>query len=653
MSIATSRGARLAGCLLTGLLLVSCGGGGGGGTGDPSLFVNPGPLKVLWVNAQKRDDWERNATIEIRFSAPLSKKCLKPGVIEKAIQIGIVSATGRTPAEGSFYFPVVKGKEQRDRLIFDPTRTSQSANLACADKPNGLQPLTTYDISIPTPATSKKFLTSTSNDAIVEPFDSFFTTGERYVKELTAPRYVGIDGQGSLGFSPVRKLNGEVVYNVNVTVVFDEAMDPSTFELDNTILMKNETISASSGVYVGVPGAFVPDPCGRTWTFVPSFSFGGGGYDVAVILTTGLKDLAGNPVENPQSIRFRTEVRPNIPLVRVVNEFFDNTVYRDTPNTTADWGILKAGVLQAGAVTTSVVPVSLQPSQYGGLGVRTRVANHPFAQEGTPGVGHDQWVYFQGNMGAANAVTGVGWGPSSNLIYSANYSTVAVTLGHTQGDSLSTNMTNNFDVGQPVTVYSGGYVIPYHGGSIDPPCQTDACAAGYWPLPNFTNFFEYNGKNNLILDIDTNQGKTYQITRIYFGPATFPNTHTFAATGQNTGTLLEPAVTDMQFTMKRRTTIARSLFYDAGNDPPDYSAPIISPPSQSGGTSATLEFEGAKGVLFGNVYIPDPTTFTGFVSNIEQLDDHRFIRFRVTFVSNVTTGQVPFINGIAIPYITF
>lgn len=656
MTLASPRGARLAGAVLAGILASACGNTGGDQGPEHAWGPNPGPLVLRRVDCQKLDNWERNRALVFYFSAPVSKESLKQGVIDRAISISIVTSSGKIAAEGSFDFPEVRpGVLDQTRLVFDPTRTRQSADLGCADNPNGFEDLTTYSIEVPTAATSKKFLTNTAGDPIREAFSTYFTTGDGYLRELTPPTYTGIDGQGSLGFNPARKVNGEVPYNTTVTIVFDEAMDPATFELGNTILMKNESLSAIQGQDVEVPGAFVPDRCGRTWRFVPSFNFGGGGYDIAVVLTTGLRDLAGNPLANPQTIRFRTEVKAGIPTVQVINEPFDNQARRDAVFTTADWGVATAGTLQAGAVTTNLVNVQLDATLYPG-GARFRVRDHPFAQEGSSGVGHDQWVYLQADLGGANAITAMGWGPSSNLIYSANYPNVRITLGHTQSDNLSANMSNNFDTGLPVTVYSGNYVIPYHGGSIDPPCQTDACAVGFWPLPAFSNFFEYNGKNNLLVDINSGYGKTYQITRIFYGAATFPTTHTFAGTDANIGTLLEPAVTDMQFTFKRRTTIGQSKFIDSGQSNPNYSAPILTPPSQSGGTSATIEFEGAKGILFPipgnpNNTIPDPTTYTGFVSNIEQLDNHRFIRFRVTFVANVNTNQVPYLTNIAIPFV--
>jgi len=667
--------ARMAGALLAGLLAASCGNAGGGGTGDPTIFLNPAPLKVLSINSDRRDDWYRNAPIVLHFSAPLSKASLdKPDVLARAIQIGIVTSKGRVPAKGSFYFPnQVQAKilndrfhlnignglkdangDYRDWVVFDPIRTVNSDNLGCADNPFGFSALTTYTVDIPTPATSTKYLTATDGKPIIEEFSSFFKTSEKYNPEVQQPRYTGTDGQGSLGFDPPRKVNGEVPYNASVLIVFDEAMAASSFELGNTIIVKNETLSALQGKFVGVSGVFTPDLCGKTWKFVPAFSFGGGGYDIAVTLTTGLKDLPGNPLANPQTIRFRTEVKAGIPTTQSLAETFDNTTKRDTPNTTAEWGTVTAGSLTGGAVTTTTVSVQLLVAQYPG-GTRTRVRDHPFAQTGSVGVGHDQWIYTQAELGAAAAITQVSWGPSSNALFAAFHNNVTVILGHTQGDSLNTTMDNNFDVGTPVKVADSSYIIPQRA-TIDPPCGTDACAVGFWPLPTFSDFFEYNGKNNLILDISADPGTNYQIGRILFGPVGFPNRHTFGAFGSSTGTLAEPVVNDMQFIKKRRTTIAQSLFYDSGVSNPDYSTPVILPATQTGGTQAGIEFEGAKGILFPipsnpNNVIPDPTTFTGYVTNIDQLDGFRFVRFRATLVSNVTTTQVPVIRSIDIPYI--
>lgn len=636
------------------LLLAACGGGGGGGTGDPSFRGNPPPLKVVAVNADRKDAWERNAPIEFRFSAPLSKASLKPGVIDKAIQISIVTASGKIAAKGSFSFPIEKGKEVRTKLVFDPTRTKASDDLSCADNPFGFQPLTTYDISVPAPPRSTKFLTATNGKPIIEAFDSFFTTGEKYAREITQPRYVGSDGQGSLSFDPPRFLNGEVPYNSRIQIIFDEPMDPNSFENGNSIIIRNETLSTLQGQTVLVPGTFSTDVCGRTWKFSPSFSFGGAGYDIGVTLTTGLRDLAGNPLANPQTIRFRTEIKLGVPTTQVITESFDSQSKMDIANTSADWGFATVGTLQGGAVTTQDVTVAIQAAQYPG-GVRTRVRDHPFAQSGSAGVGRDQWIYTQGELGGPGAFTAIGWGPSSNALFASSHSKVKVVLGHTQGDALSTNMDNNFDVGTPVKVTDTNYVIPQRM-TIDPPCNADGCAVGYWPLPTFTNFFEYNGKNNLILDIDASLGTNYQITRIFFGPVGFPNRHTFGATGSSSGTLLEPAVTDMKFTKKRRTTVGQSLFYDTGVTRPNYSPAIISPAAQTGGASIQVEYEGADGILFPipgnpNNVVPDPTTYTGFLTNLDQLDGRRFIRFRITFTSNVNTGKVPEVFSIAIPYI--
>lgn len=656
---------RLAALLVVGALAASCGAGGsGGGTGDPTIFLNPAPLKVLSANCNRLDNWNRNASIEIRFSAPLSMDVLDPVIRDRALQIGVVTAKGRVPAKGTWSFPVAGNTDHspfkdssgrlRDRLVFNPTLTSNADLLGCADNPFGFDALTTYTITIPTSATSKKYIYASNGDGIIEAFTTYFKTGEKYIKELNLPVFTGTDGQGSLGFDPPRKNNGEVPYNARVLVVFNEAMDPASFELGTTIIVKNETLSALQGTFVGVSGTFDPDLCGRTWKFTPAFSFGGAGYDIAVTLTTGLKDLSGNPLALPQTIRFRTEVKAGIPTTQSMNETYDQTIFRDVLNTTAEWGTAVLGSLTGGAVTSTTVTVQIQPSQYPG-GLRSRVRDHPFAQLGSGGVGHDQWIYTQAELGSSGAITQINWGPSSNALFAAFHNTVRVILGHTQGDSVSTAMDNSFDVGSPVTVVESPYIIPQRA-TIDPPCGTDACAVGFWPLPTFSDFFEFNGKNNLVLDISADPGTNYQITRIFYGPIGFPNRHNFGSFGSSAATLIEPAVTDMQFIKKRRTTVAQSVFRDSGVNFPDYSTPVVLPATQTGGTQAGVEYEGAKGILFPipsnpNNIIPDPTTYTGFVTNMDQLDGYRFIRYRVTMIANVSTGQVPVIRSLDIPYI--
>jgi hypothetical protein len=663
--------ARLAGAVLVGALAASCGSGGGEGTHLPE---NPADLKLIYFTANRREAWERNAKLEFHFSAPLSMASLKllNSNPSRCIEVGIVTSGGRIPAKGSFSFRKAKPTENgphidknlNDRTVieFDPTRTSANASVGCqsGDNPFGFQPLTTYDVLIHTPETAKKWLTSTVGKPIVEGFDSFFTTGDEYIRESLQPRFVGTDGQGTLGFNPPRKINGEVPYNSSIQIVFNEPMDPTSFELGTTISVKNETNSALQGREILVPGVFSVDRCGVVWTFTPAFSYGGAGYDIAVILNSGLKDLAGNPLANPQTIRFRTEVKPGIPTTQELAENFDNQNQLDVPASSADWGVTVAGQLQGAAVVTSLVPVQIQVAQYPG-GLRSRVRDHPFAQGGSAGVGHDQWIYFQSDLGAAAAITQVDWGPSSNALFASNHGRVIVILGHTQGSSLGTSMANNFDVGTPVKVADAAYNIPQRaniGQSQEPPTfdGTDATANGFWPFPLFSNFFEYNGKNNLLLDVDASLGTNYQITRIFFGPVGFPNVHTFGATGTGTGILVEPAVTDMRFTKKLRTTVAQSKFYNSGVNVPDYSTPVLIPSTQAGGTQLLMEYEGAKGILFPipgnpNNVIPDPTTFTGYVTNVDQLDGYRFIRFRATCIANVGTGQVPVLKSVSVPYI--
>ncbi len=650
--------------------LLGCGAGGGGSGDFASWGPHPDPgesaLKVTLLDAQGRTTWERNAPLEFLFSVPLHPNSLEPKrQPEKAIQVSIITAGGRIPARGSFSFkeedagPGKPARTNYRKVIFDPTRTSAGVALGCADIPFGFQAFTTYTVSVPAPPAAARFLTSRGGKPISESFTSFFTTSDKYVREFVQPSFIGFPAQspptGALGFDPPPFAGGLVAYNARVLIVFDEAMDPISFDPGTNILIKNETLS-NPGQTVLVGGTFTSDACGRTWKFTPAFSFGGQGYTIAVILTGNLKDLAGNPLANPKTIRFNTEVKPGVPTVNNKIESFDNQTMRDAPNTTADWGVGTPGQLKGGAVTSTSVIVKLDTNlgpPYTG-GVRTQVRDHPFFDSSSPflnTVGHDLWTYTQAELGAAGAITDIGWGPSSNALFASTHSRVTVIVGHASNDVAGTNFSNNFDVGSPVTVTDALYVIPQRA-NIEPP----GLDTGYWPFPIFSSFFEYNGKNNLAVDVNSTQGTNYQITRIYFGPIGFPNRHAWGVVDSTQGVGNEPVVTDMKFTKKRRTTVAQSLFYDTFQINPDYSTPIESPFAQAAGTSLGFEFEGAEGILFPipgnpNNVIPNPSTFTGWVTNIDQLDGYRFFRFRATLIANVSNNTVPILNSITFPYI--
>jgi hypothetical protein len=274
-------------------------------------------------------------------------------------------------------------------------------------------------------------------------------------------------------------------------------------------------------------------------------------------------------------------------------------------------------------------------------------------------------MYMQSELGEAGAITEVAWGPDSNALFAATHDRIILKLGHYSNENLTRYYADNFNVGTPVRVYDGEYVIPQKA-NINPPGLED----GYWPFPALTSFFEYDGKSNLVFDMDVKAGTNFQIHRVFYGlsftnptVSVIPNRRLWGDYGADVGAQVtwvpppgnpEPTAYDMRFTKRRRTTVAQSTWYDSFVNNANYGTPILSPPSQPGGATFDLQFEGAKGMPHPTIpgyTIPDPSTQTGFVDNIDILDGYRYIRFRFTMYANLISNTVPEINSLTIPYI--
>jgi len=236
-------------------------------------------------------------------------------------------------------------------------------------------------------------------------------------------------------------------------------------------------------------------------------------------------------------------------------------------------------------------------------------------------------------------------------------------------------------VAGPVRIYDGAYTLPQNAdikrppplgiNPYDPvtqPTQFQAWA-GFWPFPNFTSYYEYDGQNNLLLDFDTQAGTNFQIMRVEDGwsftnppPATpvvsarrlhGPSGATKGDPPAPTRSNPDPIVYDMSFTKARRVTVGQSRFYNANVKNPNYGTPIITPPVQKGGATFTLEIEGQDGMPNpANPFqtIPDPATSTGWVTNMDLVDGKQFFRFRVTLFANLISETVVDIDAIQFPF---
>ena len=644
--------------LVVGLpLLAGCGGGGQSGTPDDSDLV------VTYFSHQGRTDVYRNQFLEIRFSAPVDAE----SVTNRTVQF-LTGPGQATPASGAL---IVDG----DRVYFDPTRSQAAYDRGelTADLPFGFESLADYKLFIPAPPV-RSTLRNRSGRPILSEYVNSFRTSELYTPELEQPEFIGV-GQlpggaptFELGFVPPKYLDQDpssptygdtvVPYNSEIVIRFDEAILPASMEPGDTVLIKNQDVKDFLGNPVDVPGTFKPSKDGKDYIFTPSFHYGHGPYTISVTLSNQVTDLARNPLLNPRTMYFKTEYEPNVNTIGFVVETFSSNQYEDILATTGEWNSAKKGELHGGAITTNIVTVAYAPD-----GVNSRNANLdvPLVARQTgaacfawPNGVRSQHSYSANDLGLAGSVTKIAWGPDSNALFAANYPNIAIRLGDTKtaDGTLGTTFDDNFRDGKPLAHYDGRYDVPQRA-NIDPDNGN-----AFWPFPTLTTPFEYSNDYGIVIDFQVSPADNCQTTRGWFwglfagGPGIRNVIATDRdATKDNYTAGGQPWIADMQFTLRRGTTIGQSRFYNTAQPAPHYSTPIVTPSSQTGGAAVTLELQGADGMVDSRGRIvADPATYTPWSTNIDVADAKQFIRFKFTLYANLNSDTVPRINQIQFPF---
>ncbi len=614
-----------------------------------------------------RTDVRRNERLEFKFSALLRKGT----VSHRSVRITEVTQTGARDATGAVF---ARGK----RVYFDSTRTqrnledSRKANSLVSEKDNPTGFPAFQDFTVFLPATPELAVVRNANrDPLLREFSGSFRTNDKYDDPVPGqPSFIGDFGTGKLGFDPPRSgVTGLVDEDAVVILEFSEPIDINTLDPSSTVIVERIAINER------VPGFIRLDPnepSGRRFLFVPSLGFGSdeanlSGWDIQVTLTDGITDLAGNPLRRPLVFPiFRTRYVAGKPSSSILAESFDTQTMMDAITQTegGEWNSIQPGWLIAGAPTTypnTDVQYTQTSTGISAL-VRTRVVE-PLVAATVPTSGgggcsnvplgsRTQMLYVPGDVGISAAIVAAAWGPSSNALFAANHSSVELRLGHTSVQSLGSDWPANVNIGTAQLVYDGEYSIP-QALNINPP----GLDTGYWDWPAFASPFEFNGLNNLVFDAKVAGGNNCQILRVAFIPAgiSFP-TRRAVSRDENAGTAnfaLDAVVYDIRFKKRRRTTRATSKFYELASDNPVFAEPILSPQSQSGGVQVVVELEGADGKpdpLKPGGFIADPSTATGWQTDASLVDGHRFVRFRVVMVANLTTNQTARISSFQIPY---
>ncbi|MCG3136173.1 MAG: hypothetical protein HMLKMBBP_04013 [Planctomycetes bacterium] len=647
---------------------------------DPRLANAPLVLTSFVQNG--RTDVRRNEVLTFKFSALVKAA----SVDNRSLSVLESTGTGTRAATGALIAKnnIVRFDPTRSQRNYDDSRRPNAPEIE-KDNPTGFTSFGVFQVDIVGPPSDDLHtLKNVRGARILQGFHGDFRTSDLYFDPVVGqPLFVGVSYTGQLGFDPPKSgSTGLVDEDAIIILEFSEPVDIATLDPSSTVIVKRVSVNEQ------VPGFIRLDPAdrsGRRFQFVPSLGFGTDranrtGWDVSVQLTEGILDLAGNKLKRPFTApTFRTRFVPGTdgngkPSASILTETFANQTKMD-PVTVADgaeWNTTVKGELRGGYPTTYPNrDVILTTASAGVSVVRTRV-NDPIVSgtaigsscQARPNGSRCQMLYVPNDVGNAAAITGVGWGPSSNALFAATHPGVTLRLGHTSLNALSADYEGNVNVGNAAVMYDGQYVIP-QAKNIQPSDGTnpqgvtvDPNARGMWLWPTFTTSFEWNGINNLIFDAGVQAGNNCQILRIGFVPAGIPfPVRRAVSTSHNSATadsFLEPVVYDIRFQKRRRTTIGTSLFYQLASANPIFADAIVSPVSQPGGVQVVVEMQGAPGradPLVPGGFIPDTTQATAWDTDITKVNGYQFVRFRVTMRANLTTNQSARIASIQIPYI--
>lgn len=254
-----------------------------------------------------------------------------------------------------------------------------------------------------------------------------------------------------------------------------------------------------------------------------------------------------------------------------------------------------------------------------------------------------QMLYFSGDLDTApgESIHGIDWGPKSNFTFASDYDDVRIRLGHLPRvgfpgglSPLFEDNLDSIDEGNPETVFEGSYEI-VNGLEVE-----------WEPWPAFTKPFDYEVFRNLVFEWDMPAGgDTYQLFRNN-STASFPQRRAFGDGGSAQAAFFRENTTyHTRFLLVQDRGVALSNWYDTNEDDPDYATPYVKLGSLPEGTSVEFEYKGAMDINGDDI----PDLETGFSSDINVADGHRFIRFRATLRAS-EADDVAAIKALVIPY---
>jgi len=665
----------------------------GAGNNETSASVDPEEIVLVRLEpADGESSVPRNRVVRLYFN----NLVLPQSVTDQSVRLR-TGGTFQTRPEGSF---LVNG----EIVEFDPTVT-RAGGPNSAGFPAGAQ----IEVVVPifTPGSNEpqnNFVQNIEGNPVATAAGDntiVFTTGSGWVDPVSGP-----PGAIALEFTPAANSSGQVNPNAAVTIVFNEPMDPSTVLLGNNIFLTNNT-DTSPLYQIGIPAITFADGSLTPFTFDPVFGFGQGPFNILVNFIDPLNpgdfdpvdlptDLGGNQVQNFTFLEtFDTQFDPSLLNTGLIIEDFTTPLKRDPTQTDAIWGDDPAFpfslIAQPISTRTEQIDV-LTIANFGDL--QTDIDNAPnglgnedYCATANPLVGPDlpifsqgqpataegrrrQNLYRAGEIGGNGTITRMAWGPDSDAIFAATYPATSVWVGHHKAGTPLTNagMFQQFDVDGYVNV-AGPLVY-----RVDQAANIGGAGLqdGYFDWPDMQTFFDYDGTNDLLVDVQAKEGTTYNSVRTFLAVSQVPgwpvtcdcvtifqgacNVRPGAPYRQSDSTwgsdILNPQpsfatanpspfVDIMEFDLAKLRSDAQSLWYDSLVSDPDYLTPILVPVVQPGGSELLMSWSGSSDGI---------TEDVPFSSNINAVDGFRYIRFRAILRSNIFTLGRPRISNMQIPF---
>jgi hypothetical protein len=259
-----------------------------------------GPFHLTSFVQRGRTDLRRNEMLEFRFSAPLKRG----SVDERTLQV----VEGRRPVIGARIVTgnVVRLDPRRTQRNYDATRLPSGPTYMERDHEIGFSGQASFEVLIRA-GSEQRVLRSRDGGRITRRYAGKFGTGTLYLDPVPGqPEFAGDYGTGLLGFDPPRDgQTGLIAPGASIVFGFSEPIAPESMILGETVLVQR--VSDGSNV----EGTLAPFPIASSmlteYRFTPTGGWGADGIDVAVSITTGVTDLAGNALKRPFGMpAFRT-----------------------------------------------------------------------------------------------------------------------------------------------------------------------------------------------------------------------------------------------------------------------------------------------------------------------------------------------------------